>query len=437
MKLEWRRAVKKLRRSLSPEFLTGDGGEGWDNWIEEEEDSGDFAQPIGEIDLVRSELRPQLFDYQQELVERFLVSEDQRTLLALPTGAGKTRTAVAAILAAIGNEQVQRVIWLAPTIELVDQAMLTFSELWLMYGEVERLRLSRLLATATEGPLVVLTTPQTVYARRTNPPIQETNSSWDLVIFDEAHQLGAPTFIDAVESLGIGSKSNHVGARASQMLGLSATPGRVDPDETEDLVSLFRGRLLRSSLLEPNPVEALQRRGVLAELRFRLLTESKVPLEDEGRRLLIAARACVGLVGRERRPLVFTSSVPGAIVLAEALCARGIRAAVVHSETGTSQRRKTVYDFGVGALDVLINQRLLATGYDCPAVSDVLILGRVGSPILFEQMVGRAARGPRTGGSRFATVWDFDGHLKIHGRPNSYYRYRDYDWRSVGGPKGG
>jgi superfamily II DNA or RNA helicase len=79
-------------------------------------------------------------------------------------------------------------------------------------------------------------------------------------------------------------------------------------------------------------------------------------------------------------------------------------------------------------ISVLVNQRLLATGYDCPAVTDVLLLTRIGSPILFEQIVGRAARGPRTGGSRVGTIWEFDDHLAMHGLPSSYYRYKDYDW---------
>jgi DNA repair protein RadD len=79
---------------------------------------------------------------------------------------------------------------------------------------------------------------------------------------------------------------------------------------------------------------------------------------------------------------------------------------------------------------VLANQHLLAVGYDCPAVTDVVIQNKISSLILFEQIVGRAARGPLTGGSRVASVWEFEDHLALHGLPQSYYRYRDYDWTS-------
>ncbi|MCY3557860.1 MAG: helicase-related protein [Chloroflexi bacterium] len=225
--------------------------------------------------------------------------------------------------------------------------------------------------------------------------------------------------------------SGNQSSSSVRVLGLSATPGRVDPDETEDLVALFQGRLLSSRLLGPNPVETLQRRGVLARLKFRRFTNSNIPADDEGWRTLVAARACVELRRRQRKPLVFAASVPGAIVLAQALRGRGLRAEALHAETPSTRRRAVVSDFANGKVEVLVNHRLLATGYDCPAVSDVLILGPVGSPIQFEQIVGRAARGPMTGGSRAATVWDFDNHLKVHGLPNSYYRYRDYDWQSL------
>ena len=428
MKSEWRRAVNQLRRSLLPEFPIQDQGD-----VQPSEDTAETNNHIEElaeeIELVRSELRPSLFDYQRELVDLVLATKHPHNLLALPTGAGKTRTAVVAVLAGMSSGVLEHVIWLAPSLELLDQAAESFRQMWMSHGGIERLRLSRSLEPLVDAPVVVFATPQTIYARRSELATQYERSPWDLVVFDEAHQLGAPTFRRAIETLGVDRSMSHPEMETTRILGLSATPGRVDPDETEDLVSLFRGRMLRSSLLEKSPVETLQRRGVLSELKFRRLTRTMMASDDEGRRLLVGARACVELVRRSRRILVFAASVPGAIVLSEALRTKGLRAATVHSEMTSSRRRSMIADFGRGDLDVLVNQRLLATGYDCPAVSDVIILGRVSSPILFEQMVGRAARGPKTGGSRIATVWDYDNHLDLHGRPRSYYRYRDYDWR--------
>ncbi len=388
------------------------------------------AQTGGEFDfreLSRSDLRPNLFGYQREIVDKLFELSVSTALLALPTGAGKTRTAATAVLDSFAAERSRRVVWLAPSIELLDQAFVSFEDLWMNHGGVQELRLSRAPILDTSIPTVFFTTPQAMYSRRTDKKYVH---GWDLVIFDEAHQLGAPTFRTAIETLTKATTSPmSVSSAPPMLLGLSATPGRVNSEETEDLISFFNGNLLVCDQLAPNPVKTLQRWGVLAELEFSSLTKSTIPLDDEARRLRIAAAACVELVKRKRRPMVFAASVPGAIVLSEALRSKGVRAEAVHSRLLSIRRRQIVSDFSAGKIDVLVNKNLLSTGYDCPAISDLLILTQVNSPILFEQIVGRAARGPETGGSSVATIWEFDDHLSIHGLPRSYYRYSDFDWR--------
>ena len=67
-------------------------------------------------------------------------------------------------------------------------------------------------------------------------------------------------------------------------------------------------------------------------------------------------------------------------------------------------------------------------GYDCPAVSNVVLTMPIGSVTLFEQLVGRASRGPATGGTAQSKIWQLDDHLTIHDYPKSYSRYREFDW---------
>lgn len=301
--------------------------------------------------------------------------------------------------------------------------------MWREHGQCPDIQLARGFSDPVENAVCV-TTPQEVYQRiRNHNPLGE----WDAVVFDEAHQLGARTYELAVQSLRTTGRAP--GGRMAGLIGLSATPGRAAEGETEYLVDLFGGRLLTSSVLGKNPVSTLQRRGVLARLEFRTLTQRNVEVSDEVGRLRVAVKACESLAARGRRVLVFCQSVAGAECLAEALTGIGIPSTTVSAQTPTLERSARLSAFGSGQISVLTNQRLLATGYDCPAVSDVLILGPVGSPILFEQIVGRAARGPRTGGSSVARVWDFDDHRSKFGLPSSYYRYRDYDWSS-GGARG-
>jgi DNA repair protein RadD len=414
----WRDEARTLRRQLSARFPALAGG-GPGSALPRSE--GAQSSRVDRLELRRASLRPPLFDYQLELGASMLTLVDQqgRGLLSLPTGAGKTRTAANAVLEAFAESSVRQVVWLAPTIELIDQAFRTFEVLWRGHGATPDMILTRTGELST-GPTVWLTTPQSIYARIRR---RRQLGAWDLVVFDEAHQLAARTYREAVERL----LESGPGPNAA-LVGLSATPGRADDVETEELVGLFGGNLLTSRRLRPNPIQVLQRRGVLARLRFRRLTASDISSELEADRLAVVFRAAVDLSRRGRRVLVFTASVGGAIVLAELLRSHGVSSEAIHADMDTVDRFLAIDAFASGNLQVLTNQRLLATGYDCPAVADVILAAPVRSSILFEQMVGRAARGPRTGGASEANIWEFDDHLSLHGLPQSYYRFRFYDW---------
>ncbi|WP_078114097.1 DEAD/DEAH box helicase family protein [Gordonia sp. IITR100] len=389
-----------------------------------EEEPNDEPSGASLIQLKRREQRPALFDYQKDLVNEALdghITGGNAALISLPTGAGKTRTGISVCLACFDEYESRRVIWLAPTRELVHQAFGAALDLWQQYGSAPDIAVSRDFRDLPE-PTLIITTPQAVHRA-----IREGRDLgvWDLVVFDEAHQAVASTFRTSVEALRMRPRA---GIGKAALLGLSATPGRSVDLESYSLSEFFDNRLLVSQRLGPNPVLTLQRRGVLANLRFRKLTKQSIGKNAEVTRLRIAVEAVRSLVNRGRKPLVFSSSVAAAICLAEVLTTLGISATAVYSEMSEIARDRAISSFALGTVDVLVNYRLLATGYDCPAVTDVLLLNEVGSAIQFEQIVGRVARGPLTGGSRFGTVWEFDEHLQIHGLPTSYYRYRDFDW---------
>lgn len=375
----------------------------------------------GDVRLVRDKLRPKLFPYQSELSRAFvdLVNHRRDGLIALPTGAGKTRTAVNAILASLVDLEVRRVIWLAPSTELVDQAASTFSNLWVEFGSAPDIDVDRTLSSFSSGRNSVLfTTPQAIYSASKRGKLNA--SGVQIVVFDEAHQLGARTFLDSVDAIRAQSPD-------AVLVGLSATPGRVDPRETDELVDYFGGNLVVSPSLSPNPVKTLQRFGVLAQLKFRDVPKNKS--DNEATRITTTLKLLEKLHESGSRVMVFSESVAGAIVVAELARASSIPANAVYGELSEGERRRRIAQFGAGTVSVLTNQRLLATGYDCPAITDLVLIGKIGSPILFEQVIGRGARGPLTGGSRVTRIWQFDDHLKIHGLPNSYYRYVDFDWK--------
>lgn len=380
---------------------------------------------------------PALFDYQNDLVAQVesvcgSSLHSNLALLALPTGAGKTRTAAVALLRLFTAGHARTALWLAPTRELLSQAVASTSSVWGAYRaavDLELVRAERLREYPRDLECGILfATPHLVASRLKRGKVPEP----DVVVFDEAHHVEAPTFRRVLDEL----RRN----RRPAVIGLSATPGRSQEDETENLVDFFQGRLLRSDVLEPNPVRTLQRRGVLARVSFeeiRLPARSRLPraytsaeaLSHDSDRFRALVRTAMQ-VSREGRVLVFTASVSYAHLAAAALRREGVSARAVSSYSPDDVRRDTLSDFERGGLSVVLNKTLLATGYDCPAIGHVILATPLRSAILFEQVVGRASRGPLVGGSEDSTVWQFEDHLAMHGLPQSYYRYADYDWRA-------
>lgn len=372
--------------------------------------------------LARKDQKPKLFDYQSDLVKEAinLVESSDKGLISLPTGGGKTRTAIYVLLEAIARKGAFHSIWLAPTVELLDQAQATLIALWKEFptvGDVEILRTPRKPSTSVST--VVFLTPQALFSINSGDVL----AGWDLVVFDEAHQISAPRFLESVQKILSASQE-------ASLLGLSATPGRSLDSETDDLVQIFGGKLLISKTLGPKPVEFLQRRGILSNLEFHDLSEFlSMPMTQDAKLEQTLKQIEMITIGGGK-VLTFATSVPESMALAFLLNERGVPSAHLDGETDENIRRTILEDFKKGKFKVLFNQKLLSTGYDCPAVSDVVIIPRIGSAILFEQMVGRAARGPRTGGTAKARIWQFHDHLAIHGLPSSYYRYKDFGWTS-------
>ena len=82
-----------------------------------------------------SSITPQrgLFQFQKRAasdVEKHLYFNDGRALLHLPTGTGKTRTAMSIVASHLRNRKIGLVVWLAATGELLEQASSEFIETW-------------------------------------------------------------------------------------------------------------------------------------------------------------------------------------------------------------------------------------------------------------------------------------------------------------------
>jgi superfamily II DNA or RNA helicase len=386
-----------------------------------------------------------LFDYQLDLVEQILglssrSSKGRRALVSLPTGGGKTRVGIWAMLEMIAHRNARSILWVAPSVELLQQAEDALRDMWKVFPAADRIDIRRAVLMnelgAEEAPVVFFLTPQLLRSRQHK--LQREMGWPDLLVFDEAHQASARTYRESIEKVVRDSHGKAV------IVGLSATPGRANTNEAAELTATFGNKLITSDLLGRRPVDELRNRGVLSQIEFRQMEieEGATPIvvgkKNLGRarldwlstnndRFRASIDTIIGLPKTERA-IVFAASIAHANAILCVIQSRGVTCDIITSMTDPARRRSAIDSFARGDCQVLVNKNILATGYDCPATSHIVLTSPIGSPILFEQAVGRVSRGPLVGGNEKGTVWQLDDHVAIHGVPASYYRFRDIDW---------
>jgi len=349
----------------------------------------------------------------------------------MPTGSGKTRTAMYVIAEHLRRTEPGFVVWLAYSEELCEQAASEFEEAWGYLGNRE-VNLRRFWGdrdldpdALEDGFMVAGLSKMYNLAKRHLGTLGQIGQHCTLVIIDEAHQAIADTYSLVLESLLV--HHNRPG-----LLGLTATPGRTwaGIHEDEKLAEFFdRNKVILEVEGYANPVTYLIDEGYLADARFdslfvepelelapadraRLRDRTDLPdnvlrqlAEDEERNTAILTRL-EEMLDRHHRILFFGTTVDHAKVVATVLQARDHRAAVITGETDGAARKRRIREFKKDTGDpmVLCNYGVLTTGFDAPNTSAALIARPTQSLVLYSQMLGRAIRGPKAGGNEEAEI---------------------------------
>ncbi len=371
-----------------------------------------------------------LFPHQRSVVRRALARIGDgrgRTVIHMPTGAGKTRTAMHLVSRMLASAEPAVVVWLASTKELVEQAADAFADAWPALGDRE-LELQRFWGdyrrkpgSLSDGVLVAGLAKMHAWRERDGIAFQQFAARVRLVVIDEAHQAVAPTYRALIDDL-CGAGGQHA------LLGLTATPGRTWNDVAADqtLSDYFDGsKVVLEAGDDPNPVKFLLDEGYLARPTFRQLNyapgvapdarvmakmgeSAEVPDEalallaaSTARNLAIIAGVKDLIAAGHFRIILFAVSVDNAAVLADALAAHGVAASTVTGDTPKARRSAILRAFKSPATEpmVVCNFGVLTTGFDAPRTSAAIIARPTRSLVLFSQMVGRATRGPKAGGN--------------------------------------
>ena len=297
----------------------------------------------------------------------------RRGMISMPTGSGKTRVAVQAIVEAIRDDEFHGgILWVADRDELCEQAVEAWREVWASEGaDSVRLRISRMWAGQPQpiptGEMhVIVATIQTLSARIERQPAEyEFLSEFDLLVFDEAHRSVAPTFTSVMQELGL-TRWRRSGEPL--LLGLTATPYRgQDERETARLVNRYgSNRLDAGAFVSDNPEEVireLQSMHVLAqtdhdtilggefslsadELRQSAQTpwlpqsvENRIAHDAHRTRRII--EAYTDKIEPDWPVLIFATSVEHSHIIAALLTSLGISARSVSGSTDASVRRSS------------------------------------------------------------------------------------------------
>ena len=384
------------------------------------------SSPFAKIEPHYS-LRPYQKKAVNEIAECLL--RHKRALLHAPTGAGKTRMAMSFITRYLRQHGPTMVLWLAPTQELIRQASKDFQKAWKLQGDVPAVAIEwhgrgesfSHGTTIDRNTMLIGGLQMASQSVRLHEWIEKSlHNKVGLVVFDEAHQSVARTYRELVENLVDG-----VGERMI-LLGLSATPGRADEEESEALASMYG--LQKIGIGDgSNPVHYLQSRGYIAKANVVVDSFDGSPIpSDSGQDYSSETLADLGrddvrnqriseIVKKlfeqgHRRVLAFTPSIKSAETCAEMLREVGYRYSnAVSGETKPELRDHYIDTYSIPLRDspdpqVIFNCNVLTAGFDVPQTSAAVIGMPTKSLVRLQQMMGRALRGPKSGGNESADI---------------------------------
>jgi superfamily II DNA or RNA helicase len=372
-----------------------------------------------------------------------------RGLLSLPTGAGKTRVVVEAIIETMREGFAGPILWVAQTDELCEQAVQTWSYVWRSVGPQAKLSVNRLWATNESDPIpgaqVVVATISKLQGCIPDPAYSWLSRA-TCVVIDEAHCSTTPEFTSLLEWQGISR-----GKDRCPLIGLTATPyrGRSE-EETLRLVRRYGENRLDAGILGEDPYSTLQAMGVLSQVKHvllngvelrlseeelgQLMQTMRLPASAEDRLGLNASRNQVLLDSIKKLPadwtaLLFATSVDHAQTMAALLSLEGIVAAPISAATDPGMRRYCIEQFRAAKIRVLTNYGVLAQGFDAPAVRAVYVARPTFSPNLYQQMIGRGLRGPKNGGKQECLIVNVADNIFQYGAELAFRQF-EYLWKA-------
>lgn len=384
----------------------------------------------------------QLYEHQEEAIRKLDAMDKRgpfRTLLVLPTGGGKTLTAAYWLLRN-AVDQNKKILWLAHRHLLLEQAAEAFARNAYTDTMVNRTVFNyRIISGMHDKPVHIQKTDRILIAskdsmiRSLDKLKNWLNGEEIYLVIDEAHHAVAKSYKKIIQYVADHTKS-------MKLLGLTATPFRTSEDEQGALKQVFT-----DDIVYKTDLDALIKKGILATPKFKKWNTNLQFTEHLGVKALksienldmLPENIVNDIAGSKERnriivdeyinnyekygpTIVFALNKNHAITLNALFNEKGkkygIKSEFIISEvqdmiTGitisNADNERKIEAYRNGEIQVLINVNILTEGTDLPKTHTVFLTRPTVSTTLMTQMVGRALRGLKAGGTKEAYIVTF------------------------------
>lgn len=400
------------------------------------------------------------YEHQRKAMEHLDLmnkSNSYSTLVVLPTGGGKTYTASLWLLKN-AIDKGKKILWIAHRQMLLEQAAESFQKY--AYAEVVPHISSfafRIVSGSSSHDRTSDIKPKDNLLIVSKDSIGRNLNRLDswlagedeiYLIVDEAHHSTAKTYRKVIEY--VKSKVPCV-----KLIGLTATPFRTAESEQGLLAKIYTDGIKDGQVVHNDigiayqiGLKELINRQILSSPTFEsCYTEEKfgeslgvdawksiqnfdaIP-DDIAEQMAESAERNKLIVERYRKnqdkygqTIVFAVNVMHAIQLTALFKKAGIKAdyivsSIKDSVTGVTissqENEQKIADYRDGLLQVLINVNILTEGSDLPKTKTIFLARPTVSTILMTQMIGRALRGTKAGGTAEAYIVSFIDHWNEH-----------------------
>ena len=384
----------------------------------------------------------QLYEHQEEAIRKLDAMDKRgsfRTLLVLPTGGGKTLTAAYWLLRN-AVDQTKKILWLAHRHLLLEQAAEAFARNAYTDTMVNRTVFNyRIISGMHDKPVHIQKTDRILIAskdsmiRSLDKLKNWLNGEEIYLVIDEAHHAVAKSYKKIIQYVADHTKS-------MKLLGLTATPFRTSEDEQGALKQVFT-----DDIVYKTDLDTLIKKGILATPTFIDCNTNIQFTEHLGVQALksienldtLPENIVNDIAGSKERnriivdeyinnyekygpTIVFALNKNHAITLNALFNEKGkkygIKSEFIISEvqdmiTGitisNADNERKIEAYRNGEIQVLINVNILTEGTDLPKTHTVFLTRPTVSTTLMTQMVGRALRGLKAGGTKEAYIVSF------------------------------